>query len=499
MTNKTGVPQHLVDPTTKILFRNPVSTPTGMVFDRGFITGWLNQTPTCPISKKPLHVDELEPCPLMTQLVNKYLKTKPMTWMDAVSGDHVLGVLSTQCLGRSVVFEQLKSWIIPNNVIAIEGADGIGKTYLIDHVVEALKSDNQLDDFDMIITHSFDAFARIDDAVFRIMKSLIDEGDLFSGSSDDILEIWTSNIDDLEKSKSWRSTSQVNATISDVKQLSVIKPLIILKGVEKAISIGETFTLDTLRRKFAGACIIFESNQDVALNNIEKTIRLQPLEPEAQYALCSQAHSAYNHEKINDKDIQTLCHAIGGSPIRILFATGYMAYHNQRVSEYVALFRKRKRQPNLETLNDCEITQADIIRQSMQVLNYTDRQIIGLLATLAFDAVDESDLRRLLYVFIDKRVVDDCFQKSVWLNILTCVEGTIRFSHYCVYEYANMHHSPSVDDRMICQMISLFKGYLGSNSRFYRFESHIDRLIEMKRPESFMFFCMMFMINISVS
>ena len=63
MTNKTGVPQHLVDPTTKILFRNPVSTLTGMVFDRGFITGWLNQTPMCPISKKPLHVDELEPCP----------------------------------------------------------------------------------------------------------------------------------------------------------------------------------------------------------------------------------------------------------------------------------------------------------------------------------------------------------------------------------------------------------------------------------------------------
>jgi hypothetical protein len=218
MITTSTVPTHLIDPLGKILFQNPVTTPNGMVFERRHIIKWLGQSQSmCPVSSLPLTIKQLEPCPMMNELVQKYLDSEPMSWLHTGGYKRVGEMISTIFNGRSSEKNQLEEWISPGNVIAIVGHEGIGKTRLIYQVLDKLSLESRLDEFDNWIQHSFDALPRVDDAVCNIVSQVDD--DISNDSSNDIFGIWTDEEERLKAKKPLIVLERLNLPLVLVSRL----------------------------------------------------------------------------------------------------------------------------------------------------------------------------------------------------------------------------------------------------------------------------------------
>lgn len=65
--------EELMCPISHKLLLDPVITPYKHCYDREAIETWLKKEPTCPITRQPLHIEDLRPCPPMRVAVEQYL------------------------------------------------------------------------------------------------------------------------------------------------------------------------------------------------------------------------------------------------------------------------------------------------------------------------------------------------------------------------------------------------------------------------------------------
>jgi tetratricopeptide (TPR) repeat protein len=203
--------------------------------------------------------------------------------------------------------------------------------------------------------------------------------------------------------------------------------------------------------------------------------------------LCREVLLKHNYQIESDSNINDLCYLIGGSPLGLLLAAGYVAQNNEKISDYVARFRKRKRTSESDDQSTSSIDLNDVIRITMNISTPVDKMVLGLLGTLAHKTVDLVDFKKLLGVYIEKCVLDESFKKCFKLNILKHDGRRFGFTHRCLYDYAKTRFSPSIDSRILTDMVSIFKGYLGNQERISIEEPHINQLMTMKKPETFMF------------
>ncbi|KAJ3432366.1 ring-type e3 ubiquitin transferase [Anaeramoeba flamelloides] len=77
---KTGPqepPEDFLCPITHELFRDPVSTPYGHTFEKEEIIQHINKKGNCPLTRKPLKVEDLVPSILIKSFVKKWLEANP--------------------------------------------------------------------------------------------------------------------------------------------------------------------------------------------------------------------------------------------------------------------------------------------------------------------------------------------------------------------------------------------------------------------------------------
>ncbi|KAJ4826812.1 hypothetical protein Tsubulata_016032 [Turnera subulata] len=83
---ETEVPQYFLCPISLQIIQDPVTTITGITYDRESIEKWLNSakgTPTCPVTKQPLpRESELTPNHTLRRLIQSWCSANSMTGMD---------------------------------------------------------------------------------------------------------------------------------------------------------------------------------------------------------------------------------------------------------------------------------------------------------------------------------------------------------------------------------------------------------------------------------
>ncbi len=72
LEGKDGSPHHLTCPLTKMVFEDPVSTPSGHTYERAAILEHIRQHARDPLSKQKLSTSQLAPNSAMKMLVQQY-------------------------------------------------------------------------------------------------------------------------------------------------------------------------------------------------------------------------------------------------------------------------------------------------------------------------------------------------------------------------------------------------------------------------------------------